>query len=256
MKRPILATTALALAAVVAGLVMAGSSVAASSLPTLTLTLNGKAVTAGGQMVSGAVNIQTTVTGEAQGEPALIYLDPGVPYSVVPKLKAEIQAHNGDFNYLDGYGSMVFDAAANKGTSSEQTVLKPGNYLALDLNGKNAMPAPFTVTAAASPATLPARWSDDRLDRVQLHRRDDAARRRARPVRERRLPVPHDPGAGVKSAAAGRKVMALLLAGKDNAAGKLAISERSSKAVRARDAIGDSINELPGYHVIRLLHED
>ena len=195
MKRPILATTALALAAVVAGLVMAGSSVAASSLPTLTLTLNGKSVAAGGQMVSGAVNIQTTVTGEAQGEPALIYLDPGVPYSVVPKLKAEIQAHNGDFNYLDGYGSMVFDAAANKGTSSEQTVLKPGNYLALDLNGKHATPGSVHGDRGCEPGDAADARGDDRVDRVQLHRRDDAARRRARPVRERRLPVPHDPGA-------------------------------------------------------------
>ena len=77
-------------------------------------------------MVSGAVNIQTTVTGEAQGEPALIYLDPGVPYSVVPKLKAEIQAHNGDFNYLDGYGSMVYRRRRQQGDEQRADRLETG----------------------------------------------------------------------------------------------------------------------------------
>lgn len=251
MKRPILATTALALAAVVAGLVMAGSSVAASSLPTLTLTLNGKSVAAGGQMVSGAVNIQTTVTGEAQGEPALICLDPGVPYSVVPKLKAEIQAHNGDFNYLDGYGSMVYDAAANKGTSSEQTVLKPGNYLAIDLNGKHSTPAAFTVTAAASPATLPAPGAT--IASIEFNFTGATTLHDGELVRfENDGFLFHMiQGLGVKSAAAGRKVMALLLAGKDNAAGKLAISEPTFDGGLSSGAMQQEvINEPPGYYVI------
>jgi hypothetical protein len=68
-----------------------------------------------------------------------------------------VGAHNGDLNYLDPYGSIVFDSLDATGTSSAQTTLSAGNYVAIDpTNGKGAPPhAFFTVTQSPSPATLP-----------------------------------------------------------------------------------------------------
>lgn len=102
MKRLVTLFTAAGAATLVC-LVLTSASVAAGSLPTLTLTLTKSGVTVGGSEVSGAVDVVTTVKGKVPNpEPALIRLDPGVPLSVVPQVKAMIQAHHGDFNYLDG----------------------------------------------------------------------------------------------------------------------------------------------------------
>jgi len=147
----ILALTATA--ALVAG--AAGAS-AANGLPTLTMALNGKSVVVGGSMVSGAVNVQTTVTGEAQGGPALVLLKPGEPFSVFGAAVAAVNAHHGDLNYIDPYGSLIYDGLANKGTSTEQTELPAGNYIAIDSNTNGAPPhTTFTVTQSAAPASLP-----------------------------------------------------------------------------------------------------
>jgi len=138
-----------------AGASASGAS-ASSTLPTLTLAMNGKSPpVVGGSTVSGGVNVVSTVTGEAQAAPTLIRLDPGVPFSEVPTLAAMVKAHGGDLNYLDGYASVVFSVGANKGTSSAQTMLAPGNYVAIDENGKHLGPAEFTVSQSPSPATLP-----------------------------------------------------------------------------------------------------
>ncbi len=155
MKRPLPLIAAIS-GVSLACLVIASASVAAGTLPALTLTLTKSGVTVAGSEVSGAVDVVTTVKGNVPSpEPALIELDPGVPLSVIPKVKAMINAHNGDFNYLDGYGSMVFDASAGTGTSSAETELTPGTYIALDLNGSHSGPAPFTVTQSPAPAALP-----------------------------------------------------------------------------------------------------
>ena len=52
----------------------------------------------------------------------------------------------------------MFSPQANKGTSSAQVSLRPGNYVAVDL-GPNTKTPPFTtfkITKAPSPAKLPA----------------------------------------------------------------------------------------------------
>lgn len=142
-----------AAAALIAG---GASASAANGLPTLTLALTGKTVTVGGSMVSGAVNVQTTVTGEAQGGPGLVLLNPGEPFSVFGHVVQLINQHHGDINYLDPYGTLLYDGVANKGTSTEQTELPAGNYIALDTNTNGAPPhAEFTVAPSPSPAALP-----------------------------------------------------------------------------------------------------
>lgn len=155
----LLATSGLLAASTVALLALGGAGAsAASGLPTLTLALNGKTVTVGGQMVSGAVNVTTTTSGEADGGPTLIHLNPGVTPAVFAQVNATINKHHGDINYLDPYGQIVFDGDAPKGTTTEQTVLPAGDYIALDLdtNGSTPPHATFTVTPSAAPATLPS----------------------------------------------------------------------------------------------------
>lgn len=150
-----------AMAVASALMVAAGGAGAASTLPTINVALNGTTVVVTGQTVSGAVNVVTTVTGkpEPNGGTFLFRLNPGESPSVFTQAAQAVGAHNGDLNYLEPYGSIVFDSFDAKGTSSAQTSLTPGNYLALDINttGKGVPPHTFfTVTQSATPAALPA----------------------------------------------------------------------------------------------------
>jgi hypothetical protein len=152
MKRSVLMTVALSVAAVASGLVlMTAASVAASSLPTLTLTVTKNTVTVGGSKVSGTVNIVSTVTGEKNDSPGLILLKPGVTLAEFGKAVSSIG--NGPLDAIDPYATIVFDGYTNEGTpTTDQVVLEPGTYVAVN-NGNGF--TPFTVTKAASPASLP-----------------------------------------------------------------------------------------------------
>ena len=154
MKRPILVAAAMSVAALASGLVlMTASSVAASSLPTLTLALTSKTITVGGSMLSGAVNVVTTVTGEKSDGPLLILLKPGVTPAELDKGVGAI-GPTSPFDVIDPYGSIVFDGFATEGApSTAETWLQPGTYIAGE-NGNGQ--AVFTVTQSATPALLPA----------------------------------------------------------------------------------------------------
>ena len=153
MKRPVLTTATLSVAAVVSGLIlMSASSVAAGSLPTLTLALTKNTITVGGSQVSGAVNIVATVTGEKSDNPALVRLNPGI--SVAAFAKAAKSLGNSPLDALDPYGSIVYFGSAIEGApSSAQTWLQPGTYVALNNGNGHAI---FTITASANPVLLPA----------------------------------------------------------------------------------------------------
>jgi hypothetical protein len=131
-----------------------GGRAAASGLPTLNLALTGtRSISVSGSEVSGAVNVVSTFTGRGVGIAALVRLDPG---ATLQQAFQAVQSHRGDMNALGPYGSVVFDADA---PSTTQTVLTPGNYVALNIpmNGNGAPAfAEFTVSASSSPATLPA----------------------------------------------------------------------------------------------------
>jgi hypothetical protein len=158
VKRPI----ALAALAVSSLLLAAGSALAAaaaqasSTLPTITVAMNGSTIVVGGALQSGAVDVVSTVTAEKEGSPVLFLLAPGVS-------AAEAYAYfeskaAGDPNTSRRYGTVVFDAEAPRGTSEAQTTLAPGQYVAIDPGDKGTAKRPrtsFTVTAATAPATLP-----------------------------------------------------------------------------------------------------
>ena len=153
MKRSVLVASALSIAAVAFGLALStASSVAATSLPTLTLALTKNTVTVGGSMVSGAVNVVTTVTGEKSDGPGLILLKPGVTPAEFGKFITTLSPKS-PFDAIDPYGTIVFDGFAVAGTpSSAETVLQPGTYIAVENGNGHAV---FTVTNAAQPAVLP-----------------------------------------------------------------------------------------------------
>jgi hypothetical protein len=224
MKRMVsLAATATVLGVLVAGGLTAAASSAASGLPTLTLAMNGKSITVGGTLQSGAVNIVSTVTKEAQGNPTLLRLDPGVSVATV---KAAVKGHGGDFNYLDPYGALVFSTTVNKGASSSyQVSLEPGTYVALDLTGNGKAPQSlFTVTQAAHPASLPAPQAT--VASIEFAFRGPGTLHDGELVRfeNQGFLVHMIIGIGVKNANTAAKVTSLLKAGKDNQAGNLATS--------------------------------
>jgi hypothetical protein len=158
MKRlaSLIACTGAAVAAAV--LLTAGNTLAsgASSLPTLNLALTGtKGISVSGSQVSGAVNVVSTFTGKGQGQAGLIRLNPSEPAATAFAQGFQaVQSHHGDLNAITPLGdAVVFDAAA---PSTAQTVLTPGNYVALNLTGMgNPGIEMFTVTQSSSPATLP-----------------------------------------------------------------------------------------------------
>jgi hypothetical protein len=230
-----LAATATVLGVLVVGGLAAAASSAASGLPTLTLALNGKSVTVGGTLQSGAVNVVSTVTKEAQGDPTLIRLDPGVSFAQVA---AAVKGHGGgDFNYLDPLGALVFSTTVNKGASSSvQTSLQPGNYVALDANGSHkGIHALFTVTQAAHPASLPAPQAT--VASIEFGFRGPGTLHDGELVRfeNQGFLVHMIVGIGVKNAKTAAKVTSLLKAGKDNQAGTSGRASRPSTWVCLRD---------------------
>ena len=135
----------------------ASAATSASTLPTLTLSLTKTSITVGGTTQSGAVNVVSSGTGVKEGLAILFALKPGV---TVEEVETALKGGAGkDPNRADKYGSIVFDSeVSGSGKNEAQTVLAPGNYVALGGEGEGGpkIKSPeFTVTAAASPATLP-----------------------------------------------------------------------------------------------------
>jgi hypothetical protein len=139
---------------------LAASAQAASTLPTLTVTVSNSSIAVGGALQSGAVNVaMSAAAGSKEPSPTLFLLKPGVTVAEVDAY-LKTNAAPKDPNTASKYGSIVFDAEASPGKTAEaQTYLQPGTYVALNGAGENSAKWPttsFTVTAAASPTSLPA----------------------------------------------------------------------------------------------------
>jgi hypothetical protein len=135
------------------------SAAQAASLPTLNLSLTKGSVAVSGSTVSGAVNVLVTSAKELkEPSPVLVRLNPG---ATVAELEALLNSKaGGDPNNVSKVGAIVFDAEGTPGGTSEaQTELKPGSYVALNVEGESPKSPPhvaFTVSASPSPAALPA----------------------------------------------------------------------------------------------------
>jgi len=243
--------------AVTGALVLAGGAVAAGSagsLPTLNIALTGTTgVSVSGSEVSGAVNVVSTFSGKAPGGPnsngptwGLVRLNPGVS---VQQAVAAVQSAHGDVNALTPYGSLFADNSAGTPT---QTVLTPGNYAALNLTGNgNPGAATFTVTQSSSLAALPTASATETA--IEFNFRGPKVLHDGTIVRAQNggYLVHMVIGIGVKNAATGREVMALLLAGKDGQAQKLASRNFLNLAgpISPGGMQQAVLNAKPGYYI-------
>jgi hypothetical protein len=224
VKRPIaLAALAASSLLVAAGTIATGVQ-AASTLPTLTLAMNGSSITVGGTLQSGAVNVVSTVTTEKEGSPLLFLVKPGVSVAEVYAFLESKAA--GDPNNASRYGSLVFDAEAPPGTSEAQTTLVPGQYIAIDLGHEGPTKRPhtsFTVTAAPTPATLPT--PEATIGSIEFGFKGPSTLHDGELVRfeNEGFLVHMDVALMVKSEKSARKVVKLMLAGKEKQANKLAV---------------------------------
>lgn len=218
MKHSTIIAAAVALAISAGGAAVATAS-SPQQLPTLKLALTGtKGIAVSGSPVSGAVDVVSTFTGKAgaNGADAAIFrLGPGVTMQQV--LRAV--KHNADPNAVTPYGSIVYDASAPTHT---QVVLTAGNYIALNVSGNGAGgAAPFTVTESSSPAALPAAAA--RQSAIEFAFRGPTTLHDGTIIRAQNQGylVHMIDAIGVPSRVAGRKLIALLLAGRDRTAMRL-----------------------------------
>jgi hypothetical protein len=225
LAAPVAAATALSMVPLAASNAATPSTQAhqAAALPVMTFKMNGKSVSVGGTLKSGAVRILFTVKGEPQGgSPGLVRIDNGVSLSTFFKAFA---AAGQDPNNLYGAGQIVMNTQANPGTSSVFVDLTPGTYVALDLNAPSKTP-PFTVfhiTKAAHPAALPKPGAT--ITSIEFGFRGATVLHRGEMVRwaNSGFLVHMIVGAQAPNLATAKKIAALLKAGNDNAAQKLAI---------------------------------
>jgi hypothetical protein len=233
-------------AACVIGLAGVAGASAASTLPTLNLALTGKTgIKVSGSTVSGAVNVTSTFTGKGQGEFGLVRLDPGVPFM---EAFHAVQSHHGDINALTPFGSLFVDAGA---PGTVQTVLTPGNYVALNITG-NGQPAfaQFTVTQSSSPALLPAAGATEAS--IEFAFKGPKVLHAGTMVRFENdgYLVHMDVLIGARNKAGANKIMALLKAGKDRKAQKLATGFVNLMGPASPGAMQQQIlNAKPGYYV-------
>jgi hypothetical protein len=243
--------------AVTGALVLAGGAGAAgtaSSLPTLNIALTGTTgVSVSGSEVSGAVNVVSTFSGKAPSGPnsngptwGLVRLNPGVS---VLQAAGAVQSAHGDINALTPFGSLFADNSAGVPT---QTLLTPGNYAALNITGNgNPAIATFTVTPSSSPAALPNAAATETA--IEFNFRGPTVLHNGTIVRAQNggYLVHMVIGIGVKNAATGRQVMALLRAGKDGKAQKLASRNFLNLAgpISPGGMQQAVLNAKPGYYV-------
>ncbi len=242
----------LVVAAILTGNVSAATTPTPASLPKLTLALTKHSIKVSGNMRSGAVKVVMTVS-QHHSEPTLIRLNPGVPFSAFAKAGAAINEHGGDFNYLDPYGSIVFDVVATHGTSSAQTSLLPGKYFAIDLASLNSSPtyAAFTVVQAAHPAALPR--SAAMIKAIDFGFRGATRLQDGELVRFQNdgFLAHQIQGIRVRNAEAAKRLTADLRAGKDSQAKKLVVGLREFAGPLSPGGYQqERITQKPGVYVL------
>ncbi|MGZ4287293.1 MAG: hypothetical protein ACXVHB_23785 [Solirubrobacteraceae bacterium] len=234
-------------AACVIGLAGVTGASAASTLPTLNVAVTGKTgVAVSGSTVSGAVSVTSTFSGKGRGAYGLVRLDQGVSFQ---EALGAVQSHHGDPNALTPFGSIVVAADA---PGSVQTVLTPGSYVALNLtgNGPAANVAQFTVTPSSSSAVLPAAAATETS--IEFGFKGPKVLHDGTMVRVENggFLVHMDALIGARNKAGAEKIAALLKAGKDNKAQKLAtgfvdLMDPASPGAMQQEVL----NAKPGYYV-------
>jgi hypothetical protein len=241
---------AVSAACAVSGGLLAASA-QASTLPTLTLAVTASSITVGGATQSGAVNVVTTATGVKEASAILFLLKPGV---TVAEVESALKSGAGkDPNRATKYGSIVFDAEASSGKTNEaQTVLVPGQYVALGGGGHEGptLKTPFTVTAAKSPATLPTPEATIRT--IEFGFTGPSTLKDGELVRfeNEGFLVHMDIVFPVKNHKAAKQAVKDLLKGNEKALGKLIIGEPFGAGPLSHEAFQQTtITAKPGWYV-------
>lgn len=225
-----------------------------ASLPTLTLTMsgNGSSITLSGAPVAGAVNVDSVVKSSHGAAPILVHLKPGVSFGQA--LAAVGKAH-GDPNAPQGLAQITFAIGyQGPGTYSAQTVLTPGQWVALDTTKGDPTKWPttsFTVSAGAQPQSLPRPGAT--VKAIEFQFTGPTTWHRGETIRfvNGGYLAHMIVGAKFKNAAAARKGMALLKAGKDAAAEKIATGFDSFQETVSPGATQqEKITASPGVYVI------
>ena len=244
--RSLVVVTSIVGAGVVGLAGVAGAS-AASTLPTLNVAVTGKTrIAVSGSTVSGAVSVTSTFTGKGQGGYGLILLNQGVSFR---EAFHAVQTHHGDPNALTPFGSLVVAADA---PGTIQTVLTPGNYVALNLtgNGPSANVARFTVTPSSAPAALPAAEATETSLEFGFEGPNILHNGTTVRVVNGGYLVHMDVLIGARNRAGAQKLIALLKAGKDREAQKLATGFVDLMDSASPGAMQQEIlSAEPGYYV-------
>jgi hypothetical protein len=225
----------------------ARSTARSAALPVIKVAMNGKKITVSGALRSGGVNVVSTVTGEPAGNPTFVRLNPGV--TVAQLLKAA----QGDPNNVALIASIVFSPQANKGTSSAQANLAPGNYVAVD-GGSNSKTPPLTtfkIAKASSPAKLPKPQA--RMSSIEFGFRGPGTLRNGELVRFANdgFVVHMIVAARGANLAGANKIAKLLKAGKDGRAQRLATGFTAFFDILTHGAYQQQVVHVrPGYWVL------
>ena len=230
----------------VVGLAGVTGASAASTLPTLNVAVTGKTgIAVSGSTVSGAVNVTSTFSGKGQGGYGLVRLNQGVSF---PEAFHAVQSHHGDINALTPFGSLIADAGA---PGTIQTVLTPGNYVALNVTGNGpSASAQFTVTPSSSPAALPAAAATETS--IEFGFKGPKVLHDGTMVRLENggYLVHMDALIGARNKRGANKIAALLKAGKDHEGQKLATGFADLMDPASPGAMQQEIlNAKPGYYV-------
>ena len=233
-------------AACVVGLAGVAGASAAPTLPTLNVAVTGKTgIAVSGSKVSGAVSVTSTFSGKGQGAYGLLRLDQGV---TVQQVLQAVQSHHGDPNAVTPFGTLLVDADA---PGTVQTVLTPGQYVALNVsgNGPSAF-AQFTVTPSSSPAALPAAAATETS--IEFGFKGPKVLHDGAIVRAENggYLVHMDILIGARNKRGANKIAALLKAGKDHKAQKLATGFGDLMEPASPGAMQQQVlNAKPGYYV-------
>jgi hypothetical protein len=218
-----------------------------AALPKIFVAMNGKTITVTGAKQSGGVEVVSKVTREPQGDPTFVRLDPGVTVAQL------FQAAAGDPNNIALIASVVFSPQANKGTTSAQVNLAPGRYVAVDLASNAKIPpyTQFTIHRAVSPARLPTPQAT--VAAIEFGFRGPGTLHDGELVRfaNQGFLVHMIVAARGRSAAGARKIAALLKAGKDGQAQRLATGFYSFVNIMTHGSYQQQvIHNRPGYWVV------
>jgi hypothetical protein len=244
---------ALGLSALVGGVLATGAAQAAT-LPTVSATVSSTTIAVTGALQSGAVNITSTATGGKEPSVVLFLLKPGVSLT---ELYAFLDSNKlaSDPNSAAKYGALVFDAEAAKGKPSEaQTILAPGQYVALNAEGEKPSKWPrtsFAVADSPTPAALPAAQATEKT--IDFGFKGPAVLKVGELVRfENEGYLVHmDIALAVKSKKAAQKVVKGLATGREKGLEKLAAGPPASFAgpISSGAFQQSTITAKPGWYV-------